>query len=76
MCDELQICGTCKDYRRKTTESGKCDVADQPVFANDVKPCWRSRRGGGFGAMMMLVMMALGIGALLAGIWSAAFAGR
>ena len=76
MCDELQICGTCRDYRRKTTESGKCDVADQQVFAGDVKPCWRSRRGNVIVTALVMAATALGIGALLAGIWSAAVAGR
>ena len=76
MADELQICGTCRDYIGATETSGNCDLADQQVFAGDVKPCWTSRKGNVLGTIAVMVMMALGIGALLAAIWSAAVAGR
>jgi hypothetical protein len=73
---KLKICGTCRDYIGATETSGNCDLADQPVFARDVRSCWTSRKGNVLGTIAVVVMVALGIGALLAAIWSAAVAGR
>jgi hypothetical protein len=76
MCDELQICGTCRDYIGATETSGNCDLADQQVFAHDVRSCWTPRKGNVLGTVAVMTTVALGIGALLAAIWSAAVAGR